>query len=114
MGAHREGKLEPETVDLMERKMRARMANGSVPKTGSVEVYMKEDDGNLQANPAPPPPKRKARTNPIKVPVEPSPEQVEASRQLGLVMAAIHENNIPSIIIRKKHHNQADNSVMFE
>lgn len=111
--AHREGKLEPETVELMERKMRARMANGSVPKSGSVEVYMKEED-NLPAN-HPPPPKRKVKVDPVKpTSNEPTPEQIENRRQLSLVMAAIQDNNMPSIIIRKKHQNPADNSVMFE
>ena len=38
--AHREGKLSPDTVELMEQKMRARMTNGStVPKTGESSMY---------------------------------------------------------------------------
>ena len=32
--AHREGHLEPDTIQLMEEKMQARIAAGSVPKTG--------------------------------------------------------------------------------
>ena len=32
--AHREGNLEPDTIQLMEEKMQARIAAGSVPKTG--------------------------------------------------------------------------------
>ena len=68
---------------------------------------MKEED-NLPAN-HPPPPKRKVKVDPVKpTSNEPTPEQIENRRQLSLVMAAIQDNNMPSIIIRKKHQNPAD------
>ena len=39
--AHREGNLEPDTVQLMEEKMQARIAAGSVPKTGKSKLAHK-------------------------------------------------------------------------
>ena len=85
---------------------------------GSVGVYLKGGEGGgevTDSGSSGKPAKKKAKINhltPGAVPPvtikEPTPSELESKRQLDLVMAAIQANNLPSIIIRKKHHNPAD------
>lgn len=115
--AHREGNLEPDTIQLMEEKMQARIAAGSVPKTGSVDVYLKEEDDKVFS---PSGKKKKDHSDSAsynyasarkKARLERN-ECPENKRQLNLVMAAIQANNLPSIIIRKRHRDPQNGSTL--
>jgi len=101
------GKLTPETLAFMDEKMRGRNAPKSVPKSGLPMDDRAENPFAVNSNSTTKPKATGAvTTSSTSSAASTAAKNAAASaankRQIGLVMAAIQANNIPSIIVRKR------------
>ena len=98
--AHRENKLSPETVAIMEQKLRSKTGPSCMPKSGpAYSHYAKTEVEDPAVDKPEKRPKAAGNAAAAAAP--------ENRRQMHMVMAAIQANALPAIVIRKKLDNNA-------